>query len=149
MRMLVTVEFADAGKKTGTHRILVVGGCRNTTALGDIGMTLEEAKTLLSALQWEFITAQAAEVTELARRGVRTLFGRVFLESPRLVSCSCDGTRSRAISPLKAWLARSSQELCYQAAKWGSAHSYRQAAMILQELLGVDLGFGYIDVRKA
>src|SRR6266403_3190749 len=26
MRTLVTVEFADAGVKTGTHRVLVVGG---------------------------------------------------------------------------------------------------------------------------
>ena len=30
-RMLVSVEFADAGRKTGTHRVLVVGGCSNTT----------------------------------------------------------------------------------------------------------------------
>ena len=165
MRMLVTVEFADAGKKTGTHRVLVVGGCRNTTAPGDIGMTLDEAKTLLSALQWEFIAAQAAELTELAqrcaacgrrlkikdwaRRAVHTLLGRVLLPSLRLVSCPCDGSPPRAISPLKGWLARSSQELCYQAAKWGSAHSYRQAAAILHELLGVDLSFGYIGVRKA
>jgi hypothetical protein len=51
MRVLLTVEFADAGEKTGTHRVLVVGGCRDATAPGDIGMTLEEAKTALSALQ--------------------------------------------------------------------------------------------------
>jgi hypothetical protein len=50
MRKLVTVEFADAGVKTGTHRVLVVGGCSDMAAPGDIGMSLEEAKTLLSAL---------------------------------------------------------------------------------------------------
>jgi len=50
MRMLVTVEFADAGAKTGTHRVLVVGGCSDLAAPGDIGMSLAEAKTLLSAL---------------------------------------------------------------------------------------------------
>ena len=65
-RMLVSVEFADAGRKTGTHRVLVVGGCSNTTAPGDIGMSLKEAKTLFSALQWEFVAAQA-EITENAR----------------------------------------------------------------------------------
>jgi len=165
MRMLVTVEFADAGKRTGTHRVLVVGGCRDATAPGDIGMTLEEAEALLSALQWEFVAAQAAELTELARRcgacgkrlkikdwarrDVHTLFGRVLLLSLRLVSCPCSGIRSLAISPLKGWLARTSQELRYQAAKLGSAHSYRQAAAILHELLGVDLSFGFIGVRKA
>src|SRR6266853_746716 len=68
MRMLVTVEFADAGVKTGTHRVLVVGGCSEMAAPGDIGMSLEEAKTLLSALQWEFVAAQAAEITERARQ---------------------------------------------------------------------------------
>lgn len=68
MRMLVTVEFADAGVKTGTHRVLFVGGCSDMTAPGDIGMSLEEAKALLSALQWEYVAAQTAEITELARR---------------------------------------------------------------------------------
>src|ERR1700730_12823006 len=101
MRMLVTVEFADAGVKTGTHRVLVVGGCSDMAAPGGIGISLEEAKTLLSALQWEFVAAQAAEITERARqcercgarlnikdwarRSVHTLFGRVLLQSPRAV----------------------------------------------------------------
>jgi hypothetical protein len=165
MRMLVTVEFADAGAKTGTHRVLVVGGCSDLAAPGDIGMSLAEAKTLLSALQWEFVAAQAAEIAEgarqckrcgarlnikdWARRSVHTLFGRVLLQSPRLVSCPCEGTASRAISPLKGWLAGTSQELRYQAARLGSNHSYRQAASVLHELLGVDLSFSYLGIRKA
>jgi hypothetical protein len=114
MRMLVTVEFADAGVKTGTHRVLVIGGCSDMAAPGDIGMSLEEAKTLISALQWEFV-AQAAEITECARqcercgarlnikdwarRSVHTLFGRVLLQSPRLVSGPCEGTASPTIPP--------------------------------------------------
>src|SRR5271170_3867496 len=117
MRMLVTVEFADAGVKTGTHRVLVVGGCSDMAAPGDIDMSLEEAKTLLSALQWEFVAAQAAEITESARncercgarliikdwsrRSVHTLFGRILVQAPRLISCCCTGQGSRALSPLK------------------------------------------------
>jgi hypothetical protein len=57
MRMLVTVEFADDGVKTGTHRVLVVGGCSDMAAPGDMGMSLEEAQTLLGALQCEFVAA--------------------------------------------------------------------------------------------
>ena len=53
------------------------------------------------------------------------------------------------MSPLKGWLARTSQELRYQAARLGSIHSYRQAATTLHELLGVDLRFGHLGVRKA
>jgi hypothetical protein len=52
MRMLVTVEFSDAGAKTGTHRVLVIGGCGDMTAAGDIGISLEEAKTLVSVRLW-------------------------------------------------------------------------------------------------
>jgi hypothetical protein len=44
MRVLATVEFAEAGVKTDKHRVLVVGGAASP---GDIGMSLEEAKTLL------------------------------------------------------------------------------------------------------
>ena len=132
MRRLVSVELADAGSKTGTHRVLVVGGCSDTTAPGVIGMSLDEAKTLLSARQWEFVAAQAAEITKKARRcercgarlnikvwarrDVQTLFRRVLVRAPRLVSCSCNGVPLRGVSPLKGWLARTSQELRYQAA---------------------------------
>jgi hypothetical protein len=61
------VEFADAGTMTGKHTVLVVGGCSDTIAPGDIGISLEEANTLLSALQWQFGAAQAAEITDTAR----------------------------------------------------------------------------------
>jgi hypothetical protein len=54
-----------------------------------------------------------------------------------------------AISPLKGWLTRSSNELRYLAAKLASQHSYRQAAAILHELLGVHLKFGHVSVRAA
>jgi hypothetical protein len=61
MRMLVSVEFADAGTMTGKHTVLVVGGCSDTTAPGDIGISLEEAKTLLSALQWLSISVDSVQ----------------------------------------------------------------------------------------
>ena len=165
MRMLVSVEFADAGTMTGNHPVLVIGGCSDSTAPGDIGISLEEAKALLSSIQWQYVAAQAAEITEKsrrcdrcgsrlqikdwARRRIHTLFGRVHVQAPRLVSCRCTGEQARAFSPLKGWLARSSQELRYQAARLGSMHSYRQAATTLHDLLGVDLSFGFVGVRKA
>jgi hypothetical protein len=60
MRMLISLEFADAGMMTGSHS-------SDSTAPGDIGMSLEEAKALLMAIQWEFVAAQAAEIVENAR----------------------------------------------------------------------------------
>ena len=140
MRMLVTVGVAHAGAKSGQHRVLIIGRNDSAVVHGDIGLSLDDAQTLLGAIQDEFVEAQAAEIVELARtcprcggrlgikdwvlRRVHTLFGRVLLPSPRLLSCGCDGSSRRAVSPLKGWLARCSNELSYQAAKWGSAYSY-------------------------
>ena len=89
------------------------------------------------------------QIKDWARRRIHTLFGRVHVQAPRLVSCRCTGEQARAFSPLKGWLARSSQELRYQAARLGSMYSYRQAATTLHDLLGADLSFGFVGVRKA
>src|ERR1039457_1266316 len=153
MGVLVTVEFADAGGKSGQHRVLIIGRNGSAVAHGDIGLSLDDAQTLLGAIQDEFVEAQAAEIVELARtcprcggrlglkdwvlRRVHTPLGPVLLPCPLLLSCRCDGTGRRAVSPLKGWLARCSNELSYQAAKWGSAHSYPQAAATLAQMLPV------------
>jgi hypothetical protein len=164
VRMLVSVEFADAGTKSGTHGVLIIGRDLEGIAEGNIGLTLEEAKTLISAIESEFVSAQAAEIVEARRRcncgkklaikdwklrRIHTTFGRVYLPSPRVPSCACNSSRRRAISPLKGWLARSTNELRYLAAKLASQHSYRQAAAIMHELLGVHPRFCHVSVRAA
>src|SRR5271156_1645204 len=98
MRMLVTVEFADAGTKSGTHPVLIIGCGAEDQQAGDIGLSLEEAKTLISSIQDEFVSSQAAEIVEARRRcgcgkklsikdwklrRIHTAFGRVSLPSPR------------------------------------------------------------------
>jgi hypothetical protein len=164
MRMLVTLEFADAGTESGTHRVLIIGRGTDDLQAGDIGLSLDEAKTLLNAIQDEFVSAQAASIVEARRpcscgkkrnikdwklRRIHTVLGRVYLPSPRLKGCGCDGSKRRAISPLKGWLTQSSNELRYLAAKLASQHSYRQAAAILHELLPVHPKFGHVSVRAA
>ncbi len=164
MRMLVSVEFADAGTKSGTHRVLIIGRGPESPAAGDIGLSLEEAKTLISAIESEFVSAQAAEIVEARRRcscgkklaikdwklrRIHTTFGRVYLPSPRVLSCTCNSSQRRPISPLKGWLTRSTNELRFLAAKLASQHSYRQAAAILHDLLGVHPRFCHVSVRAA
>ena len=120
---------------------------------------------MLEYVQQEFVTAQAEELIERARvcvrcgrrlatkdverRRVHTLFGRISLSATRLLSGGCGGSRRAAFSPLRGWLTRRTNELQYQAARWGSEHSYREAAPILQELLPVDWRFGHVRVRDA
>jgi hypothetical protein len=145
MRMLVTLEFADAGSRSGTHRVRMMGRGTDNLQAGDIGLSLDEAKALISAIQDEFVSAQAAEIVDKRRycgcgkklnikdwklRRIHTALGRVYLPSPRLISCTCDGSMQRAISPLKGWLMRSSNELRYLSASLAAQHSYRQAAAI-------------------
>ena len=66
MRMLVSVEFADAGTKSGTHRVLIIGRGPESPAAGDIGMSLAEAKPLISASESKFVSARS-EVTSLTK----------------------------------------------------------------------------------
>jgi hypothetical protein len=68
MRMLVSVEFADAGTKSGTHRVLIIGRGSERRKAGDIGLSFEETKTLIGAIEGEFVSAQAAEIVEARRR---------------------------------------------------------------------------------
>jgi hypothetical protein len=37
-------------------------------------------------------------------RRIRTTFGRVYLPSTRVLSCTCKSSQRRPISPLKGWL---------------------------------------------
>lgn len=165
MRMLVTVEFADAGISNGSRRVTMIYRDPELAEAGDIGLTLAEGKHLLQNIQHEFVTAQAEEIVAAARtctrcgrrlamkdvelRHVHTLFGRCALSATRWISCRCDGSPAKAFSPLKGWLVRSSNELRYQAARWGSMHSYQEAATILKELLPVDWRFGKVRIREA
>lgn len=49
--MFITVEFADAGTKSGSHRILTIGRGLEEMQSGDIGLSLEEAKTLIVTIR--------------------------------------------------------------------------------------------------
>src|ERR1700678_4085186 len=51
---------------------------------------------------------------------IHTTFGRVYLPSPRVMSCTCNPVPRPAISPLKGWLTRSTNELRYLPAKLAS-----------------------------
>jgi hypothetical protein len=50
-RDCLSVEVADAGTKSGTHRILIIGRGSERPEAGDIGLSLEEAKTLISVVE--------------------------------------------------------------------------------------------------
>ena len=54
--------------KSGSHSILIVGHDADDLQVGDIGLCLDEAKTLVTAIQEQFVSARVAEIVETRRR---------------------------------------------------------------------------------
>jgi hypothetical protein len=48
--MLVTLEFAEEGTNSATHRVLIIGHGTDDLQAGDISLSVDEAKTLPAAL---------------------------------------------------------------------------------------------------
>jgi hypothetical protein len=69
----------------------------------------------------------------------RTLFGKLRLRSPRLMTCLCQGGRSRqSSSPLAdALRARVHPELLYLTTRWASIVSYGASRTLLEDVLPV------------
>src|SRR5579864_4812214 len=81
-----------------------------------LGLTLNEGKQLLAALQETLVTQQVDAYNAqpqqcahcgatLARKGtqaivMRTLFGRVTFDSPRFYICTCQAVQRQSFSPL-------------------------------------------------
>jgi hypothetical protein len=123
--------------------------------LAEIGLTLAEAKALLSKLQARMLCDQVAEYAARCRvcpdcgelqplkdrrtRRLQTLFGTVEIEAPRFRVCRCRRSAPRvevAFSPVSELLtARCTPELERVQAELGARTSFREAARILEALL--------------
>jgi hypothetical protein len=75
MRMLVTLQFADAGTKSGIHRVLIIGRSADNLQTGDIGLSLDEAKSLISAIPYEFVSV---DILPIEPRTVRFTIAKTF-----------------------------------------------------------------------
>src|SRR5262245_34847738 len=113
VRVQVIIESA-AGNPTNVHDISCIqrGELRPDT----VGLTLEEAKTVLERIQQRIVEQQAAEYLGAQRycpqcrnkrshKGehtvtLRTLFGKLHLKSARLYHCQCQSYPACTFSPL-------------------------------------------------
>ncbi len=121
----------------------------------DVGLTLAEAKALLSTLQENMVQSQMAKYATYRRicpqcqvlqplkdrrtRRVQTLFGTVAVEAPRFRVCRClrpAPITDVTFSPVSELLtARCTPELERVQAELGARTSFREAARILEALL--------------
>jgi hypothetical protein len=130
-----------------------------------VGLTLAESKTLLRTLQEVMVEHQVQEFVETHRQcpqcgrayqhkdsrsiPVRTLFGKVPIESPRFYHCSCQPCEQRTFSPVVAQLpARTTPELLYLETKFASLLSYGISTELLKDMLPVDEKLNPITLRN-
>jgi hypothetical protein len=155
MRFIITVaREAHNGSGAATTRLATIE--RNRLAPETLGLTLDEAKAILTDLQAAIVADQIAahEIEERRCRGCeaarlvkghrsltcRTVFGTVQAKALRLRRCACGrdpsaGNRA-SFSPLADLLPeRITPELLYLETRWGSLVSYGLAARMLGDVL--------------
>ena len=154
--MKITVQFVvcddDGHEETFTDVVVVEKACQR---IEHLGLTLAEAKQILTALQQRLVEQQtAAFVASHAHcehcgkalgikgyhtRTFRTLFGTVTLTSPRLYHCHCQPGKTTTFRPLNPLLTDSvAPELLLMETKWASLVSYGLTAQALKDFLPVD-----------
>lgn len=132
----------------------------------DLGVSIDEAKALLAAIQHRTIVAQVAEWSKRHRccetcgerrrlKGCylttfRTLYGDVELSSQRLHRCPCQGTDGPAtVSPLRDLLPNHvAPERLYLEARWASLIPYAAPAALLTDILPITSGTNATTLRE-
>jgi hypothetical protein len=155
MRIRVQVLIESDQEATPPHIEEVVCFERGPLSPETLGLRLDEAKQMLAGVQQVMATQQVEEYVEQQRQcphcqrtlackghhqiGVRTLFGRLTLSSPRLYTCSCQPHQKRSWSPVAALFSeRSTPELLCQEVRWASLLSYGVTVKLLGDLLPME-----------
>ena len=154
MRVKVQLVICTDDEGTDTiHDVAVLE--KDCHRLEQLGLTLAEAKQLLSQLQQHVVAYQAAafvttrshcqacgtplQSKEQTTRVLRTLFGTVRLTSPRLYHCGCQTHTTTTFRPLTELLSASTTpELLFLETKWASLISYGMTAQVLKDFLPLD-----------
>src|SRR5215813_2211500 len=108
---------------------------KNHQRIEHLGLTLAEAKQLLTTIQQRVLQQQVdafldtcltcldcgapLKVKAYQSRSFRTLFGTFTLASPRLFHCRCQGCKTTSFRPLSSLLTESvAPELLFMETKW-------------------------------
>src|SRR3954452_13754242 len=133
--------------------------------LEEIGLSLEQAKTVLAGAQVSLVAAQATRFLtrhrdcehcgrHLQSKGrcrllFRTAFGTIPLVSPRVHRCACQPAASKTFSPLTAlFTEHTAPELVYLETRWASLMSFGLTAGLLKDVLPVDTRTNAAAIRN-
>ena len=122
--MRVTLQLvlcSDEGQEETVTDVITLN--KNNERIEHLGLTVEEAKQLLSTLQRHLLQQQVdtfldrcatcsdcgalRKVKAHASRSFRTLFGTCTLDSPRLEHCDCTRHKTSSFRPLSSLLTES------------------------------------------
>src|SRR5438876_1461268 len=137
---------------------------KNNQRIEHLGLTLSEAKQLLSTPQRHLLRQQVdaflntyadcpdcgtpLHLKARSRRSFRTLFGTFQFYSPRLEHCDCTRYKTSSFRPLSALLTESvAPELPDMEAKWSSLVSYGMSLDALKDFLPLDVTLDVKTVR--
>lgn len=163
MKLTLQVMISTEDGQQTAQEILVLE--REGIQPDTIGLTLAESKTLLRTLQEVMVEHQVQEFVDAHRQcsqcgrvyphkdsrpiSVRTVFGKVSVESPRFYRCACQPHEQRTFSPVAAQLpARTTPELLYLETKFASLLSYGISTALLKDTLPVDEKLNPITLRN-
>ena len=159
---LQLVMCSDEGHEETVTDVITLN--KNSQRIEHLGLTLAEAKQLLSTLQRHLLQHQVdtfldrcatcsdcgalLKVKAHASRSFRTLFGPCKLDSPRLEHCDCTRHKTSSFRPLSALLTESvAPELLYIEAKWSSLVSYVMSLDALTDFLPLEVTLDVKTVR--
>lgn len=137
---------------------------REKFSAAELGLNLSEAKAILSGLQQKMVEQQAVNFIAAQSRCVecgqalrhngqheivlRTLFGKLKIDSPRFYRCRCQGVTRTSFSPLATALPeRTSAEMLYRETKWASLVSYGMTLEMGEEVLPVGQALNTTAIR--
>jgi len=159
---LQLVLCSDEGQEETVTDVITLN--KNSQRIEHLGLTMAEAKQLLSTLQQHLLQHQVdtfldrcsicadcgalLKVKAHASRSFRTLFGTYKLSSPRLEHCDCTQRKTASFRPLSALLTASvAPELLDMEAKWSSLVSYGMSLDALKDFLPLDVTLDVKTVR--
>ena len=163
MKIEIRLRIEGDGAAVDDDDVLILDKPHNQ--LEQIGLSIGEAKDLLTRLQERIVGAQAGAFAAERRHcseceapfrskgkttiRFRTPFGDVPVASPRLHRCSCDPAATRTFSPL-AGLFREhvAPEMLYLEAKWASLVSFGVTVDLLKDVLPIGTTLNAETVRN-
>ncbi|MDR6861287.1 hypothetical protein J2W96_007630, partial [Variovorax guangxiensis] len=138
---------------------------RRCDRVQDVGLALQDAKSLLGQLQQTLVREQLEHYLtdhracphcgkQRAIKGYhplrfRTAFGDICLRSPRWNRCLCEQCREATFCPLSELLTvHTAPELAYLEAKWAAQGSFAAVGALLHDVLPVDQALRQETIRR-